>query len=133
MDNRKTSVVLVCVTGQKSCEKLIDEGSRIAGVKENVSVLHVASGGKKVLGSADEAEALGYLFRVSSEHASEMNVIRSDDGVGTICDMAVKKGANVIVMGTPGRHHQDKGKAIGAALRALLPDVQVMELMTGED
>ena len=53
--------VLVCVTGQKSCERLIEEGASIAQEHNiELSVVHVAKTGNNFLGSTSgitEAEA----------------------------------------------------------------------------
>ena len=55
--------VLVCVTGQKNCERLIVAGARIAR-EENLplNVLHVVHSGGSVLGFVNEPEALEYLL-----------------------------------------------------------------------
>lgn len=116
------------MTGQKTCERLIKQGFELAGDRSRVNVLHVAKEGNRLLGSEDEAEALGYLFRVSSEYAAEMNVVRSEDVLGTVHDMAEKTGANVIIIGAK-RKGDAKGKAFGAALRALMPEIQIIEMI----
>ena len=49
--------VLVCVTGQKSCEHLIHVGAEIAREDgAELSVVHVAKMGANFLGSASEAQ-----------------------------------------------------------------------------
>lgn len=92
--------VLVCVTGQKTCEALIVEGARIAR-EENVplSVLHVVKPGAAPLGSQKEGEALEYLFRVASEHDADMLMIRADDVAAAIARQVEKVGARTLVMG----------------------------------
>lgn len=77
--------ILVCVTGQKSCERLIRRGAELAereGVMLNV--LHVVRPSGNVLGFVNEPEALEYLLRVSVEHNASMYVRRSDDVLAAI-------------------------------------------------
>ena len=92
--------VLVCVTGQRSCERLIVAGARIAR-EENVilNVLHVVRTDGSVLGFVNEPEALEYLLRVSVENGASMYVRRSDDVIGSIEYAAKNENARVIVAG----------------------------------
>ena len=92
--------VLVCVTGQRSCERLIVAGARIAR-EENVilNVLHVVRTDGSVLGFVNEPEALEYLLRVSVENGASMYVRRSDDVIGSIEYAAKNEDARVIVAG----------------------------------
>ncbi|MBQ3079241.1 MAG: universal stress protein [Clostridia bacterium] len=115
--------VLVCVTGQKTCEKLIVEGARIA--KENealLSVLHVVKPGASLLGSATEGEALEYLFRIATQHDADMAMIRSDDIAGTIAGQVEKLGADVLVLG---RSRNQKEKSVTQLMTQRLPNVSV--------
>ena len=92
--------VLVCVTGQKNCERLIRAGSAVA--KENgleLSVLHVAKPGTGFLGSPVEGEAIEYLYGISSEYGADMTVLRAEDVIETIAQFARKNEALVIIMG----------------------------------
>ena len=92
--------VLICVTGQRSCERLIVAGARIAR-EENVilNVLHVVRTDGSVLGFVNEPEALEYLLRVSVENGASMYVRRSDDVIGSIEYAAKNENARVIVAG----------------------------------
>lgn len=117
--------VLVCVTGQKTCERLIQEGAEIARELDGtVSVVHVA-GQRTVLGSAQEGEALEYLFRTADEHGADMAVLRADgalDAMDVLVQYALAQEADCIVVGMA------QGKAGGSfaeQLRARLPSVEV--------
>ena len=92
--------ILVCVTGQKSCERLIVTGSEIAQhEKQPLIVMHVARNGNNVLGYPNEAEALEYLLQISIQHNADMFVKKSDDVLKTIEREALEKNAKVIVAG----------------------------------
>ena len=94
------SSILVCVTGQKSCERLIVAGAKFAR-EANVplNVLHVVRPGGNVLGFVNEPEALEYLLKVSVENGASMYVRRSEDVIGSIEYAAKNEGANVLVAG----------------------------------
>jgi len=96
----KKDVVLVCVTGQKTCERLILEGADIAkGLGAELSVLHVAAHGLNFLGNPLEGEALEYLYGISSRHGAAMTLIRADDVTRTILHHAEQIDATHLVMG----------------------------------
>ncbi|MBQ8952718.1 MAG: universal stress protein [Clostridia bacterium] len=117
----KETRVMVCVTGQKTCERLIAEGHRLAIEREEeLSVLHVAKKGAGLMGSPSEAEALEYLFEVSSGKGADMTVIRSDEVVKTIEKHARKIGASLIVLGCPRQGSRD----LTADMRAHMPDME---------
>ena len=90
--------VLVCVTGQKSCEHLIHVGAEIAREDgAELSVVHVAKMGANFLGSASEAQALEYLFEISKSVQADMLLLRNDDVVNTLAAHARKIGATTVV------------------------------------
>ena len=122
--------VLVCVTGQKTCERLITEGDRLARELEaELSVVHVARPGLGLLGGdIAEAEALEYLFKISTEHGAGMSVIRSDEVVPTLVHHARKLKAAVMVLGSPRKSDRD----VTRELRAHMPDMEVHIVYTEE-
>ena len=122
--------VLVCVTGQKTCERLITEGDRLARELEaELSVVHVARPGLGLLGGdIAEAEALEYLFKISTEHGAGMSVIRSDEVVPTLVHHARKLKAAVMVLGSPRKSDRD----VTRELRAHMPDMEFHIVYTEE-
>ena len=121
---RKEPRVLVCVTGQKSCERLIHDGAEIAAeLGAELSVVHVAKMGSNFLGSPSESQALEYLFDISKSHHADMMLLRNDDVVHTIAAHARKIGATVIVLGSG--MQSGGGGRISRALQNALPDVEI--------
>ena len=122
--------VLVCVTGQKTCERLIAGGDRIAKeLGAELSVVHVARQGAGLLGGdIAEAEALEYLFKISSDHGADMTVIRSDEVVPTLAAHAKKVQASVMVLGRPRKTRRD----VTQDLRAHMPDMEFQFVDTEE-
>ncbi len=111
----ETLHVLVCVTGQKTCEKLIAEGARLAEeLGAELSVVHVArQGGGLLGGDVAEAEALEYLFKISSDYGAGMTVIRSDEVVPTLVQHARKMDAAMMVLGSSRRTERDVTRELG--------------------
>ena len=93
--------VLVCVTGQKSCGRLIVAGADIARLHNDypLTVLHVARVGGNVMGFVNEPEALEYLLNAAIEHGADMIVRRADDVLNAIEFEAKRLSADVIVAG----------------------------------
>ncbi len=122
--------VLVCVTGQRTCERLITEGGRLAKeLDAELSVVHVARKGTGLLGGAvAEAEALEYLFKVSTEHGADMTVIRSERVVDTLADHAHKVNAAVMVLGSSRETKRDVTKD----LKAHMPEMEFAIVYTEE-
>lgn len=90
--------VMVCVTGQKNCERLIREGAQIAAIREvGVHVVHVAHEGERFMGSAEnEAEALEYLLRRSNDVGADMTVLHAKDPKGALCEYAQRNPGSAV-------------------------------------
>lgn len=127
MENKN---VLVCVTGQKTCERLITEGASLAKeMQAELSVVHVARQGASLLGSnIAEAEALEYLFQISSDHGASMTVIRSNNVVPTLAAHAEKINAVLMVLGST----RSPGQDVTRNLRAHMPEMKFKIVYTEE-
>lgn len=92
--------IMVCVTKQRTCERLIQSGVRIKEKKGgNLFVVHVAPTGWNFLGSPREGEALDYLFEISKSVGADMTVLRSSEVVKTIIDFCETNDITDIVLG----------------------------------
>ena len=124
--------VLVCVTGQRTCEKLIRSGAELTGgAPGSLSVVHVARPGQHFLGSEDEANALEYLYQVSRDYGADMSLTRSDDVCGAIVEAAKKRSSAVVILGAP--RGSVKGLQLPSLLRERLSGVDVREIITSGD
>lgn len=98
----KRDVVMVCVTTQKTCERLIRHGLDLAVRSQGeMRVVHVSKPGYNILGNKHEGEAMEVLFRASSEAGAEMTVLKSNDVVSTLVKFAQTHAVTQIVMGEP--------------------------------
>lgn len=119
------SCVLVCVTRQVSCERLIRRGSELASqMNLALNIIHVAATGASLLGNPSESEALDYLFTTAKQHGADLSVVRSDNVLDTLTRMAREYKAAAIVMGES-RQSIKEDESIIWRLRAALPDMQV--------
>lgn len=91
---------MICVTQQKSCERLIERGSDLVkGKKDELHVVHVVKENWKYFGQLKEADALEYLFEVSKSHNASLSVIKAADIEETLKKFADKHKIDIIVMG----------------------------------
>jgi K+-sensing histidine kinase KdpD len=94
--------VLVCVTQQKTCERLIKKGSEICSeLKGELFIIHAALNGLNFLGNSSEGDALEYLFGISKSVGAELTVLRSDNIVKTIVGFTRENKITNIIMGEP--------------------------------
>ncbi|MGI6169278.1 MAG: universal stress protein [Christensenellales bacterium] len=122
---KKTPRIMVCVTRQKTCERLIQTGSFMAKeTQADLSVVHVERPGVNFLGNPSESEALEYLFQVSSSFHADLTVLREDDVVDTLVRYVKKNGVVALVMGRP--PVEESEDSIVRQLRNRLPDVNIM-------
>ncbi|WP_130806577.1 universal stress protein [Senegalia massiliensis] len=96
----KTKKVMVCVTQQKTCERLIEGGSnKVDKENDELYVIHVVNENDTFLYENNDSRALEYLFRVSKAVGADLTVIRSKDVIKAIVDFAKDKKITDIVMG----------------------------------
>ncbi|MGI6705987.1 MAG: universal stress protein [Clostridia bacterium] len=116
--------IMVCVTRQKTCERLIKIGVKISTEnKGELSVVHVAKQGENILGNPKEGEALEYLFRISKEAGADMTVLRAERIVDTLVDFARKNEITIVVMGESPYSKSDT--SIIRQLEVRLPDIEI--------
>jgi len=94
--------VLVCVTDQASCARLIRAGrARADQEKRPLRVLHVRTREKTMMGNPDISSALNDLYRQAREADAEMEIISSPSVADTIADYARRYRAAAVLIGEP--------------------------------
>lgn len=100
----KMKNIMVCVTQQKTCDRLIRHGSELQrGSKGELFIIHVAPDFDNFLGSAKEGEALDYLYEKALEYGANLTVIRSNNILETLVDLVKKNKIDQVVMGVSGK------------------------------
>ncbi len=121
MDMSLPARVIACVTGQKTCERLIKHGAALAKIENGeLAVVHVARFGFHFLGNPCEGEALEYLFEAAKAVNAEMTVLRSDDFVSAIARYAYKHDITHMVVGKP---ETTEGRELLSRIRTTLPRI----------
>lgn len=112
--------IMVCVTQQKNCERLIQKGAAIKDkLNGDLFVIHVAREGVNFLGNNKEAEALEYLFDISKSVGADLTVLRSNSIVNTLVDFIEDKKIEHVVLGEPPQDCRDE--SIVMELQTKLP------------
>lgn len=116
--------VLVCITQQKTCERLIHKAAELRDeLGGNLFVIHVVKNDWNFLDNAREGEALEYLFGISKSTGANLSVLKSDNIVGTIAEFARENKINCIVMGeSPNDHKENK---FYSELKGILTNVEI--------
>ncbi len=121
--------VMVCVTGQKTCDHLIQEGSRLAKEKKlPLDVIHVAHPGAALLGNPSVSEALNYLYALSNEAGADLTVLRAEDPLETIIKYAQDNNVKYIVLGVS--PHKRGKENFAQMIQIRMPAVQVHVVMS---
>ena len=115
--------VLVCVTDQTSCGRLIRYGRQRADETGSLlRVLHVRTREKTMMGNPDIPSALNELYALSREAEADMEIVASQDVEGTIADYAGKCRATLLVLGETPR---DRFPPMAERLTPRLPGMQM--------
>lgn len=116
--------ILVCVTRQRSCERLIKRAvSMSEEASGSIGVVHVAGKNENLMGNPDEGDALDILFSVSKYNGAQMHMLRSDDLTGTLVAFAKEHKVKILILGQP-KAAGNKVKSIIDAFKKHLPNVE---------
>lgn len=125
----KRNNVMVCVTQQKTCERLILGGHElIKSENDKLYVIHVVNEKEKFLTDVDDGEALEYLFEVSKKAGADLTVLRSKNVLKTMIDFAKNHNITHIVMGNSPKNEGFNTYNIGSKLEEALPHVEFKKL-----
>jgi K+-sensing histidine kinase KdpD len=95
--------VMVCVTQQKTCDRLIQYGyDFLRDGKGELYIIHVAHYEFKFLGSTKEGEALEYLYQKALEYGANLTVVRSNNVLDTLVDLVEKNKITHVILGESG-------------------------------
>lgn len=117
---KKPPCVMVCVTPQQSCQRLIEAGARIA--KEENLPLSVISVFKESNGlNANEGGVLEELFQCAKKYNAGMDIFFNNSPVLVIAVAAKKHNASTLVTGFPA----DGSSGFIAHIHEILPDLPI--------
>ena len=90
---------MICVTQQKSCERLIERGANLRISGDELFVIHVVKEDWRYFSEMKESDALDYLFDVTKSYQANLTVLKSPEIETTLSAFAEKNKVNIIVMG----------------------------------
>jgi len=121
--------IMVCVTQQKTCERLILKGNELVESNDDkLYVIHVVNEKEKFLESQSDGEALEYLFKVSTESGADLTVLRSKNVLRTMIDFARTNNVTHIVMGNSPEKEALSKENIRLRMQNELPNVEFIIL-----
>lgn len=115
----KKPSVLVCVTGQYNCDRLIKAGYELAagsGLALHVFCVHSPANDLTTF-----SEELEYLYRTAKDLGADMTVSFSHNAPGSTADFAHKVNAKHLITGVP--DYRPNGFVL--TLHKLLPRIQI--------
>ena len=118
--NIKQSCVMVCVTQQETCMRLIEAGARIA--KEEKLPLSVISVFRESSGmNANDGGVLENLFACAQKYNASMNVFFNDSPALVVAVAAKKNHVSTLVTGFPA----EGSSGFIARIHEILPDLPI--------
>ncbi len=117
--------ILVCVTEQLHCARLIRRGREWADeCGADLMVLHVRTRQKTLMGNPDISAALNQLYADARGADAEMEIISSPEVEKTICEYARTHHVTGVVLG---QSPDDGRPPMRERLHGLLPDVEIIQ------
>jgi len=100
--------VMVCVTQQRTCDRLIKYGHELLGKsKGELFIIHVAHYKFKFLGNSEEGEALEYLYEKALEFGANLTVVRSNHVLDTLVELVEKNKITQVILGQSGEDNAE--------------------------
>ena len=116
--------ILVCVTQQKTCERLIMKAANLRDdLDGDLFVIHIAKNHWNFLDNAKEGEALEYLFGISKSVGANLTVLKSDEIVKTIADFTKDHQIGFIILGQSPNDHKENN--FYNELKSMLNNVEI--------
>ena len=119
VDKHKKGSVLVCVTGQKDCDRLIMAGRELA--KESDLFLEVLCVQPTSQGFSVKSDVIEYLHKSAATAGAQMNVFFYDDAPLIAAGFAKQINVKRIVTGLPG----DGMNGFVQTVHCLLPEIAI--------
>jgi K+-sensing histidine kinase KdpD len=91
--------ILVCVTRQKACERLIKAAAKLKKKDGELYVIHVTKENWNFVDNPRDGEAMEYLFSMTKSYGADLTILNSDKIPETIAQFAEHYGINLIVLG----------------------------------
>ena len=122
---RNPKNIMVCVTQQKTCERLIMKGNALkTNEDDKLFVIHVVNEKDNFLDNLSDSDALEYLFDVSKKVGAELMVLRSKNIIKAMKDFSKKNDISHIVMGVSPDGNDIENHVFAMKLKKKLPKAE---------
>ncbi|MDY6038745.1 MAG: universal stress protein [Eubacterium sp.] len=102
--------IMVCVTKQRNCQRLIDYGKKLMrDESDSIHIIHVTGSDYNFLGNSEEHKALEFLYEKAREAGAQLTVLKSDDTIATLCLLTQEHKITKVVVGASGENDKDDG------------------------
>jgi K+-sensing histidine kinase KdpD len=91
--------ILVCITRQKACERLVKAAARLKKEDGELYVIHVTKENWNFIDNPSDGETMEYLFSMTKSYGADLTILNSDKIPETIAQFAEHYGVNLIVLG----------------------------------
>ena len=116
--------ILVCVTEQVNCSRLIRKGRALADLQNaRLTVLHVRTRQKTMMGNPDISTALNTLYADARAADADMEIIASPNVEHTIAEYVQSHGVTHLIIGCSPMNGQP---TMRDRLAALIPDREII-------
>ena len=125
MTKKRQLNIMVCVTSQRSCDKLIARGIERAGAGDPPAFLHVVhcvETGRNFMNTAYEADAIEYLFTAAQLAGADLSLLRAEHVDDALVSFAMEHDADLIILGAGSAGSQPRDH-IAMRLQRRLPGV----------
>lgn len=106
-----SGALMVCVTGQRSCERLIERGAYLRRPNQPLFVVHCVQQGHNFLNYHSEPDAIEYLFTCASIIDAELSILRADNVIDALVEFAETHGVSQIILGASSNQSTDSFSA----------------------
>jgi K+-sensing histidine kinase KdpD len=119
---------MVCVTQQKTCDRLIKYGFDVLGDRRGeLFIIHVAQADLKFMDHEKDSDALEYLYEKARDYGANLTVIRSADILETLVELTAKNKITAIILGAG--NDSDSRNSIQDQLAARVKDSVAIEVI----
>ena len=114
--------IMVCVTGPRTCDKLIARGMERSADAE-IHVVHCVETGRNFMNTPYEADAIEYLFTAAQLAGAELSLVRADNVDDALVNYAENHGIQLIILGAGAAGGANR-EPINLRLQRRLPGVE---------
>lgn len=121
----KLKNIMVCVTQQKTCERLIMAGyEKILNEKDKLFIINVVNQNDTFLHTTSDGDALEYLFGISRNVGADLTVIRAKNVIDAMGEFAKRHKITHIVLGVSPHGGGVDDHPIAKRLKEIVPNCE---------